>query len=363
MNHDAPPLSPTHVPAADADTELRVHLDRPTSPITVEVTRGGMVESVHRAIATVVDADGKAVMAWGDTDRLVYARSAIKPLQALPVLETGAADAFNLSEDEIALCCASHAGEAMHVDRVTRWLDRLGLSVNTLECGPQLPYNEAAAHAIIRSGEAPSRAHNNCSGKHSGMLTTAVHMGEAPRGYTTPEHPVQKRCLAVMQEMSGEDLTNTPRGVDGCGIPVFGCSLKGLATAMARLADPWKQSADRQAATKRIIAACAAHPLMLSGTDEFNSVVLAETGVHCLLKGGAEGVYAGAIPERGLGICLKVDDGAGRASKATFGAILRHLGVIDDAMAARLNKQLTPDVTNWEGRVVGRIRPAAGLSF
>ena len=361
MNDLAPPLSPAHVP--ETDTELRVHLDRPIGPITVEVTRGGMVESVHRAIAAVVDADGKPVMAWGDIDRLVYARSAIKPLQALPVLETGAADAFGLTEDQIALCCASHSGEPMHVDRVTTWLAQLGLSVANLECGPQLPYNDAAAKDILRSGAQPTRAHNNCSGKHSGMLTTAVHMGEAPRGYTTPEHPVQKRCFDAVQSMSGEDLSGTPRGVDGCGIPVFGCSLKGLATAMARMADPSKLSADRQHAIRRIIKACAAHPLMLSGTDEFNSVVLAETGVTCLLKGGAEGVYAGAVPGQGLGICLKVDDGAGRASKATFGAILRHLGVIDEAMERRLAHQLTPDVTNWEGRVVGRIRAPADLSF
>lgn len=361
MNHDAPPLSPTHVP--DADSELRVHLDRPVGPITVEVTRGGMVESVHRAIAAVVDADGRPLLAWGDVDRLVYARSAIKPLQALPVVETGAADAFALSEDEVALCCASHAGEPMHVERVARWLNRIGLDVSALECGPQLPYHEGSAHALIRDGVAPGRAHNNCSGKHSGMLTTAVHMQEPTRGYTTPEHPVQQRCLQVMQEMSGEDLSGTPRGVDGCGIPVFGCSLKGLATAMARLADPSGLSAGRQAAAKRIIAACAAHPLMLSGTGEFNTLVLAETGTTCLLKGGAEGVYTGAVPDRGLGICLKVDDGAGRASKATFGAILRHLGVIDDAMAARLAAPLAPNVTNWEGRVVGRIRPAADLAF
>jgi len=361
MDDLGPPLSPTHVP--ETETEIRVHVDRPVSPIAVEVTRGGMVESVHRVIAAVVDAAGKPVLFWGDIDRLVYARSAIKPLQALPVIETGAADAFDLTPDEIALCCASHAGEPMHVERVTAWLGRIGLTVDHLECGPQLPYHGPSGEALLRAGIAPTRAHNNCSGKHSGMLTTARHMGEAPRGYTTPEHPVQQRCLQVMQEMSGEDLGGTPRGVDGCGIPVFGCSLKGLATAMARLADPSKLSPDRQAAAKRIIEACAAHPLMLSGTGEFNSDVLAETGTTCLLKGGAEGVYAAAVPGQGLGICLKVDDGHGRASKVTMAAILRHLGIIDETMAARLAGHMTPDVTNWEGRVVGRIRPAADLAF
>jgi L-asparaginase II len=345
------------------DRILRVHAGQSAAPIVVEVTRGSMVESVHRVIAAVTDASGKAVMAWGDIDRLVYGRSAIKPIQALPVLESGAADAFHLGEDEVTLCCASHSGEAMHVDRVNAWLGRLGLSAEDLECGPQIPTHEASAHAMLRAGTAPTRAHNNCSGKHSGMLTTAVHLGEPTKGYIRDEHPVQKRLRAVMQEMSGCDLSGVPTGYDGCGIPVFGVPLKGMATAMAQFADPSRLSPARAAATRRIVAACAKHPLLIGGTGRFNSAVLAETGEACLLKSGAEGVFAGAVPGKGYGICLKTDDGNGRAASTAMAAILRHLGVIDDAMAKRLADRLVQPVHNWEGRLVGHVRPAPDLAF
>lgn len=350
-------------PAPEDDRILRVHTDHTAAPIVVEVTRGTMVESVHRVIAAVTDAEGKTVVSWGDSERLVYGRSAIKPIQALPVLESGAADAFALGEDEVTLCCASHSGEAMHVDRVTAWLDRLGLSPDDLECGPQIPSHEPSAHAVIRAGQTPTRAHNNCSGKHSGMLTTAVHLGEPTKGYIREEHPVQRRLRATMQEMSGCDLSGVPTGYDGCGIPVYGVPLKGMATAMAQFADPSRLTPERAAATRRIVAACAKHPLLIGGTGRFNSKILAETGETCLLKSGAEGVFAGAVPGKGYGICLKADDGNGRAASIAMGAILRHLGVIDDAMQARLADTLVQPVHNWEGRLVGHIRPAPDLAF
>jgi len=351
MNHESPAAI------------LRVHANKPAAPIVVEVTRGTMVESVHRVVAAVTDADGAPVLTWGDADRLVYGRSAIKPIQALPVIESGAADAHGLGEDEITLCCASHSGEPMHVDRVTAWLDRLGLSPDDLECGPQMPIHEPSAHAIIRSGAAPTRAHNNCSGKHSGMLTTAVHLGEPTKGYIRADHPVQQRLRALMQEMSGCDLSGVPTGYDGCGIPVFGVPLSGMARAMAQFADPARLSPMRAAATRRIAAAVAKNPLLIGGTGRFNSAIQGETGEACLLKSGAEGVFAAAVPARGVGICLKADDGNGRAASAAMGAILRHLGVFDDAMAARLADTLVPSVHNWEGRLVGHVRPAPDLAF
>lgn len=349
--------------AAPDGAVLRVHAGRAAAPIVVEVTRGTMVESVHRVVAAVTDADGKPVLAWGDIDRLVYGRSAIKPIQALPVLESGAANAFGLGEDEVTLCCASHSGEPMHVERVTAWLGRIGLSADDLECGPQMPIHEPSAHAMIRAGQTPTRAHNNCSGKHSGMLTTAVHLGEPTKGYIREEHPVQRRLRATMEEMSGCDLDGVPTGYDGCGIPVYGVPLRGMATAMAQFADPSHLTPTRAEAARRIVAACARHPLLIGGTGRFNSALLAETGETCLLKSGAEGVFAGAAPGRGVGICLKADDGNGRAASAAMGAILRHLGVIDDAMAARLSDTLVPSVRNWEGRLVGQIRPAPDLTF
>jgi len=360
MNDAAPIDAPMDAPDGSV---LRVHAGRPDAPIAVEVTRGGMVESVHRVIAAVVDADGKAVASWGDVDRLVYGRSAIKPIQALPVLESGAAEAYGLDDAEVTLCCASHSGEPMHVDRVIAWLDRLGLSAGDLECGPQMPTHEPSARVLVQSGATPTRAHNNCSGKHSGMLTTAVHLGEPAKGYTGDDHPVQKRLKAVMAEMSGCDLSGVPTGYDGCGIPVFGVPLKGLATAMARFADPSGLDAGRRAAVERIVRSCAANPLLIGGTDRFNSILLAETGPRCLLKSGAEGVFAGAATEKGLGICLKVDDGTGRAAQAAIGAILVRLGVLDTDAQRRLAGSLTAPIRNWAGRLVGIVRPAPDLTF
>ncbi|NQW11286.1 MAG: asparaginase [Alphaproteobacteria bacterium] len=349
--------------AAPDGAVLRVHQGKDAAPIAVEVTRGGMVESVHRVIAAVVDGAGHPVIAWGDVGRLVYGRSAIKPIQALPVIESGAAEAFGLDDAEVTLCCASHSGEPMHVDRVRAWLDRLGLGVEDLECGQQIPTHTGSAHAMIQAGVSPTRAHNNCSGKHSGMLTTARHLGEPTRGYIREDHPVQRRLRAVMAEMSGCDLTGVPTGYDGCGIPVFGAPLIGLATAMARFADPSGLSDGRRAAVQRIVAACAKNPLLIAGTGRFNSALLAETGEACLLKSGAEGVFAAAVRGQGLGICLKVDDGNGRAASAAMGAILRRLGVLDAAALERLADTLVAPVHNWEGRLVGHVRPAPDLPF
>lgn len=343
--------------AAD-DRIVRTHIsEADAAPLLIEITRGDMVESVHRGIVSVVDAQGKDVLSLGDIERPTYPRSAIKPFQTLPVIESGAADAFNLSEAEIALCCASHRGEPIHTDKVVPWLDRLGLSVDDLECGPQLPFHEASAHALIRAGTEPTRAHNNCSGKHSGMLTTAVHLGEPIKGYTEADHPVQTRLIDLIGEMGEMDLSRSARGVDGCGIPVFGAPLRGIAYAMARLAAPDALGAGRAAACRRIVKACANNPLMLSGTGAFNSVVLAETGETCLLKGGAEGYYTAALPEKGLGVAIKIDDGAGRASEAAVLAVLIRLGVINDAQKARIEAACSPEVRNWAGRLVGFIRP------
>ncbi|MBT5263943.1 MAG: asparaginase [Rhodospirillaceae bacterium] len=348
----------------DSQAVERVYLsDKEPSEVVVEVTRGSMVESIHRGVVAVVDAAGKTVHAWGDIDRSIYGRSAIKPIQTLAVIESGAADAYALGEDEITLCCASHKGEPIHTDRVVPWLERLGLSADDLECGPQMPYHEATAEALIKAGVHPTRAHNNCSGKHSGMLTTASHLGEPTKGYSDPEHPVQTRLVRIMEEMAGIDLSRTARGVDGCGIPVYGAPVKALARAMARLADPSGLSDDRVAACRRIVKSCAAWPDLISGTGAFNSVVLAETGERTLLKGGAEGVYAAAVPELGLGICLKIDDGAGRASQVAVAAVLRRLGILDEAATKRLSDHVEPEVRNWAGTLVGAIRPGPGIAF
>jgi L-asparaginase II len=311
-----------------------------SAPLTVEVTRGEMVESRHRVAAAVCDAGGARLLAAGDADALIYPRSAIKPLQALVLIESGAADAFNVSDAEVALACASHSGEPRHVELVRAWLARLGLSEADLECG---------VHAVTGVA-APTAAHNNCSGKHSGFLTVARHLGVPTRGYIQPDHPVQRRVMARVAEMAGATLDGAPRGIDGCGIPVFGMPLAALAGAMARLA------AAPDAACARIRAAMAAEPALVAGTGRFTTRVIAATSGAVLVKEGAEGVYAGAIPARGIGIAVKAEDGTGRAATAAMGHLLRRLGALDERAGAALADVLEPTLRNHAGREVGRIR-------
>ena len=336
--------------------------DNSSNPILVETTRGEMVESRHTGAVAVIDAAGGVVRSWGDIDRPVFARSAIKPLQALPLVETGAADRFGLGDVEIALACASHRGEPIHVETVRRWLARADLAPQDLECGSHAPGNAAAAEALIRAGEAPSALHNNCSGKHAGFLTTARHRGEPTRGYIAPDHPVQQRVRMVLEAMSGLDLARAPRGTDGCGIPVLGIPLRGMARAMARLADPKGLAAERAAAGKRILDAMAAAPLMVSGTGGFATVVMTVAGASVRLKPGAEGVYCAVLPSLGYGIALKIDDGAARASEVAVAAILEGLGAFTSAQRDRLTPQLRPVIKNVAGLEVGAIRPAEALA-
>jgi L-asparaginase II len=330
-------------------------------PVLVEVTRGDLVESRHRGAAALVDAAGRVVTAWGDIARPIYARSALKPLQALPLVESGAADHFALGPRELALACASHHGEAAHLAVVSAWLARVGCAAADLECGAHPPLDAAAAAALIRSGAAPSALHSNCSGKHAGFLTTARFLGEATRGYVAPGHPVQRRILAALEAMTGLDLSHAACGTDGCGIPVIAIPLSGLARAMARMVDPQGVAAGRAAAARRLLDAMAAEPLMVSGSTGFATALLAAAGASVRAKPGAEGVFAAALPRLGLGLALKIDDGAGRACDVALAAILSRLGCLDDAALAQLGARLRPPVRSVAGAVVGEIRPAPAL--
>ncbi len=334
--------------------------DPAANPLVVEVTRGGMVESRHRAAVAIVDPEGTVVRAWGDIERPVYGRSAIKPLQALPLVESGAADAFGLGPAEIALACASHSGEPRHVEIVTAWLERIGCGLADLECGVHLPYHAPSAEALLRAGASPTPAHNNCSGKHAGFLTTARHLGEPIKGYIRFEHPVQQRILGLLEQMAGLDLGDAPRGIDGCGIPVIGIPLGNIAMAMARLADPDHLPPARAAAARRILAAMTAEPFLVAGTGRFCTAVMEVAGNAVAVKTGAEGVYAAALPTLGLGVALKVDDGAGRAAEVAMGCVLRHLRLLSAEQEQALSDMLTPPVLNRAGIETGRVRPAAG---
>lgn len=328
------------------------------NPVLVEVSRGDMVESYHRGAAAVVGADGKIVATWGDVERPVYARSAIKPLQALALVETGAADHFKLGDEEIALACASHGGESAHIECVTRWLARIRLTPDDLECAPHLPLNEQAAADLLRAGTIVSRAHNNCSGKHAGFLTTALHLGEPTGGYLHADHPVQRYWQQVLSEMAQADLTQAPVGVDGCGIPVCGLSLRATATAMAQLADPTGLSATRAAAARVVVRAMIKAPFMVAGSGRFCTAVMQHAPVPLVVKTGAEGIFTAALPAKGIGIALKIDDGAARAAAVALGAILLSIGALDGDVCNALADHLEPDVCNRAGLIVGHVHPA-----
>jgi L-asparaginase II len=329
-------------------------------PLIVEISRGDMVESRHAVSFAALDAAGRPVEVRGDVQSPVYPRSAIKGLQALPLVETGAADRWKYGDAELALACASHSGEARHADTVLRILERLGLGAGDLECGSHLPYHEPSAAALIRSGASATPAHNNCSGKHAGFLATARHKGEPVRGYIRPEHPVQQRVTRALEEMCGTDLSRAPTGIDGCGIPVIGIPLEKLALGMARLADPAKLGEERRAAAERIRRAVAAEPFMVAGTGRFCTEMMTQLGARAFLKTGAEGVFCAALPEQGIGIALKAADGAGRASEAAMAHLLDRFGVLGDRDKEALARFLAPPIFNRAGRLVGAIGVHAG---
>ena len=328
------------------------------NPVLVEVTRGDMVESRHRGAAAVVDADGRIIAAWGDVERPVYARSSLKPLQTLPLIESGAADRYQLTDADIALACASHNGEPGHTERFGQWLQQVGLDVNDLECGSHIPMGDQAATELACQHHGPSALHNNCSGKHAGFLTTALHLGESLQGYIDRDHPVQQRTRQVLAELSDTDLEQAPDGIDGCGIPVIGLSLRATALAMARMANPKALDPGRAAAARRIVQAMTDEPFMVAGSGRFDTVVMAVIGRQAAIKTGAEGFYTAMLPEAGLGIALKIDDGATRAAETAIGALLIRYGAIGPAASQQLADTLQPTLRNRVGRPVGLLRPA-----
>jgi L-asparaginase II len=323
-------------------------------PVAVLVWRGDRVESRHGVAYAVADVGGSLVHHEGDILRPVFPRSSVKPLQALPLIESGAARRFEVSQRELALACASHGGEPMHTEAVRAWLERLGLDPSALECGAHAPSHEPTARRLIADHEAPTALHNNCSGKHAGMLTLALHLGAPVAGYIRPEHPVQQRISAALAEMSSMCLP--PPAVDGCGIPTHAMPLANLAVAIARLADP-ALAPSRAEACAQIRAAMSGHPELVAGSGRACTRVMTAAPT-LLVKTGAEGVYVAALPARRLGLALKVADGAGRAAVVALMALLNRLGALDPAASAALADLAAPIIHNHAGRVVGRIEPA-----
>ncbi len=282
----------------------------PASPLVVDLVRGPRTESSHLVHAVVVDTAGVIVRAWGDPERATHPRSAVKPVQALPLVESGAAEAFSLSPVELALACASHNGEPGHVAAVDAWLARIGCSHTDLECG-------------VQADQGPTASGNNCSGKHAGFLTLARHLLVDIAGYIQPDHPVQQLVTAALSETAGIGIDPADAGIDGCGIPVHPIPLQAIATAAARFgAPPDAWAPDRRSAARRLADAMVAEPWFVAGTDRLCTDLLADADGDVLVKTGAEGMQFAALPRLGLGIALKVVDGARPASEVALGHVL-----------------------------------------
>jgi len=327
------------------------------NPVLVEVTRGPLVESRHRGAVAVVDAEGGAVLTLGDVDEPVFPRSAVKALQALPLIHSGAADRFGLTDAEIALAVSSHSGEPAHVEAAAAMLRKAGCDEPCLECGAHWPMDAAATRALAAAGGRPTALHNNCSGKHAGFVCLACDLGEDPAGYAKPEHRVQQAVRASLEDLTGASHTPDVRGVDGCSIPTYAVPLPSLAYGFAKFGAGVGISPACADAAGRIRRAAAAHPFMVAGTGRFDTRLMEALGERAFMKTGAEGVYCAALPEAGLGLALKCDDGAGRAAEAVLAAlILRYLDLDGDQRAA-VEAMARPRLENWNGIPVGEIRP------
>ena len=329
------------------------------NPVIAEVARGALVESFHRGAGAVVDADGRLVFAFGDVERPVYPRSAVKAIQALPLIECGAADRYGLTQEELALACASHSGEPKHVATAAAMLAKAGLNEDALACGAHWPLNAEAARALAREGRTPSALHNNCSGKHAGFLCLACAQGLPAAGYEAPEHAVQRQVKAALEDVCGERLDEARRGVDGCSIPTYAISLRALALGFARMATGRGLGGARAAAAARLFAAIAAHPFHVAGTGRFDTQAMTMLQGRAVTKTGAEGVFCASLPELGLGLAVKADDGASRAAETAIAALIARFL---PAAAETLAPFLCARVTNWRGTQVGEARPAGPLA-
>ncbi len=324
--------------------------------LDIAVTRGGSVESLHRVHAAVVRPSGEVVAFARDPRLVTHWRSCAKPFQVMPMVEAGGFDELGWSEERLALACASHGGEPEHVAIAAAMLASLGLGEGDLACGPHEPLSERGARLLRESGRAPTRLHNNCSGKHSAMLARARTAGWPTAGYHTAAHPVQQGCLASVARWSGLGGDAIGCAVDGCGVVEYALSLIGMATAYARLG---QAAVDGDPGPARVVRAMAAHPFLVGGTDRFDTILMEESGSRIICKVGAEGVHSAVSIDRGVGVAIKAEDGAGRAQ---YPALLRALQMVD-ALPAQLPPRLAEfarrPVVNTRGETVGEIRPVA----
>jgi L-asparaginase II len=333
-----------------------------TNPILVEATRGAFIESRHRGAVAVADPDGRLVFSIGDVDAPVFPRSAVKALQALPLIEGGGADLYGLTQEELALACASHSGEPIHVETATRMLAKCGRDQDALECGAHWPLGVEAAQHLAASGAKPSPLHNNCSGKHSGFICASCAAGVDPQGYVRPDHAVQHAIKRTLEDVAGVPLEDGAAAIDGCAIPTYPFPLHALARAFARFGSGSGLEATRGRAAARLRAACAAHPHLVGGTGRYDTMIMTALGARAFVKSGAEGVHCAALPEIGLGLAVKCEDGAGRAAEVVIATLIARFLSLNAEEEKVVSSRRSPAIRNWNGVEVGTIRASAFLS-
>ncbi|MBI2077801.1 MAG: asparaginase [Euryarchaeota archaeon] len=321
-------------------------------PVAVRFVRGETVESVHRVSVAVADARGRLAGSFGDPRLVTFLRSSAKPMQLVPLVESGAADRFAFTPKELAIIAGSHGGEPDHIETVRGILAKIGLGEDSLQCGRHAPYHKESAERV---GNGFTSLHHNCSGKHSGMLALAVHMGWDPRSYLAAEGPVQQAILKVVAKECGLAPDRIPIGLDGCGVSSFGVPLKAGARAFARLANPETIQGRRGVALRRIRDAMLAHPEMVAGTDRLDTDLMRRLAGRIVVKAGAEACYGAALVGRGLGVCLKVEDGGSRAVGPALVRVLEELGAISAPEKNSLRRHWGEPLQNVAGRVVGRV--------
>ncbi len=317
------------------------------NPILAELVRNNWVENRHRGAFCVVNDEGEVLVSAGDFERAIFPRSAIKSLQALALFKSGAIEKFGFDDKAIAMSCASHLAEPGHVSQVTSNLEKIGCTEADFECGIHPPSDKVARNNLRQSGDEPSAVHNNCSGKHSGMLAVSRALGEPVKGYIDLDHPVQKLVRASIEELIGEPLSTKRCGLDGCSIPTWATSMKSIAFGFARAATGRGLQADTAKASKRIISACTANPFLVGGTGEFDTDAMSVFEGTLMSKGGAEGVRCGSIPHLKIGFALKCDDGNMLASEVMVAKLLQDIAQPDEAQLAFLQKRQQKILKNW----------------
>ncbi len=328
--------------------------------VLVEVTRNPLIESIHRGSIAVMDVVGN-LLAWaGDPGITTFYRSAAKPIQALPVITSGAADKFGLTDAELAIICSSHSGEDDHVKVITDLLEKLGFPLDILQCGTHPPFNSTSAIEIWRKGLQPTALHCNCSGKHLGMLAICKVMGWSTDNYLKIEHPLQQLLLAKIKEY--HHFNDIVVGIDGCGVPVYGLPLKEMAKGFARLSKPNILPAEIANASKRLVTAMTKHPKLVAGTGKLDTILMEILGPKVVSKAGAEGVQCLGLLEQGIGIAIKIEDGAIRATAPTCIEVLRQLGVLSKKELQQLKSKHNVPIKNQRNEIVGEVRPVFKLN-